>query len=69
MEPRTLYPKGSEWRKWDLHVHSPLSALNNQYPKNSDGSPDWNGFIDALEKIADIRKKASLDFSKNKHVH
>lgn len=19
------YPRGSEWRKWDLHVHSPIS--------------------------------------------
>ena len=19
------YPKGSEWRKWDLHVHTPAS--------------------------------------------
>lgn len=22
-EQNVLYPKGSEWRKWDLHVHSP----------------------------------------------
>lgn len=19
------YPRGSEWRKWDLHVHTPIS--------------------------------------------
>ena len=25
------YQKGSEWRKWDLHVHTPASALNNQF--------------------------------------
>ncbi|MEW6417772.1 MAG: AAA family ATPase [Nitrospirota bacterium] len=43
------YPRGSEWRKWDLHVHSPLSGLNNQYPKKSDGSPDWDQFISVLE--------------------
>lgn len=30
------WPRGSEWRKWDLHVHSPASA-------NFHG--DWNGFI------------------------
>jgi len=51
MEPKILYPRGSEWRKWDLHVHSPLSGLNNQYPKNPDGSPDWECFIDSLDKI------------------
>lgn len=25
MEKRALFPKGSEWRKWDLHVHTPAS--------------------------------------------
>ncbi|MGF1533693.1 MAG: hypothetical protein ACFCUI_08310, partial [Bernardetiaceae bacterium] len=25
------YPKGSEWAKWDLHVHSPMTHLNNQF--------------------------------------
>lgn len=25
------YPKGSEWRKWDLQVHTPFSALNNGF--------------------------------------
>jgi ABC-type lipoprotein export system ATPase subunit len=30
------WPKGSKWRKWDLHVHSPAS---------SQFSGDWNQFI------------------------
>src|ERR1700688_4482895 len=30
------WPKGSKWRKWDLHVHSPASAHF---------SGDWNQFI------------------------
>lgn len=59
---KILYPRGSEWRKWDLHVHSPLSALNNQYPKNSDESPDWNRFIDELEKIKDISVIGITDY-------
>ena len=25
------WPKGSEWRKWDLHLHSPGTKLNNQF--------------------------------------
>jgi len=25
------YPRGSEWRRWDLHVHTPFSALNNGF--------------------------------------
>jgi hypothetical protein len=31
MEIYNKYPKGSEWRKWDLHIHAPSSALNNQF--------------------------------------
>ena len=30
------FPRGAEWRKWDLHVHSPASH-------NYAG--DWKGFI------------------------
>ncbi len=43
------YPKGSEWRKWDLHIHSPLSLLNNQFPKLPDGKPDWEKYIAKIE--------------------
>jgi len=27
-------PRGSIWRKWDLHVHTPFSHLNNGYTSN-----------------------------------
>ncbi|MFH1258671.1 MAG: TrlF family AAA-like ATPase [Elusimicrobiota bacterium] len=47
----TMYPKGSEWRKWDLHIHSPLTILNNQYPKLLDGSPNWEDFLSKLESL------------------
>lgn len=26
-----LNNNGSEWRKWDFHVHTPYSILNNHY--------------------------------------
>jgi hypothetical protein len=32
----TAYPRGSEWRRWDLHVHTPLSALNNGFGQDFD---------------------------------
>src|SRR5436305_2049545 len=32
----TRYPRGSEWRKWDLHVHTPFSALNNGFGQDFD---------------------------------
>src|ERR1039458_9904829 len=30
------YPRGSEWRRWDLHVHTPFSALNNGFGTDFD---------------------------------
>ncbi|HRX01290.1 MAG TPA: hypothetical protein P5280_17495, partial [Cyclobacteriaceae bacterium] len=47
----TAFPKGSEWRKWDLHIHSPLSILNNQFPKLGNGEPDWEPFLKKLESL------------------
>nr|WP_315257979.1 hypothetical protein [uncultured Flavobacterium sp.] len=36
--------RGSEWRKWDLHLHSPLSFLKNEYGSN------WEGWIENLKE-------------------
>lgn len=38
--------RGSEWRKWDLHIHTPETAKNNQY-----GNPEvaWPKYIQKLE--------------------
>ncbi|MFA4888771.1 MAG: hypothetical protein WC628_04270 [Candidatus Omnitrophota bacterium] len=38
--------KGSKWRKWDLHVHTPASYLNNQF------GDDWDKYVQTLFKIA-----------------
>lgn len=35
MKP-TRYPQGSEWRKWDLQVHTPFSYLNNGFGTDLD---------------------------------
>ncbi len=34
--------KGSIWRKWDLHVHTPASALNHSLGN------DWNTYVERL---------------------
>lgn len=31
-----MYRRGSEWRRWDLHVHTPCSILNNQFGSDFD---------------------------------
>lgn len=40
------YPRGSEWRKWDLHVHTPASIVNS-YP----GPDPWEAFLTDLEAL------------------
>lgn len=43
----TEYPRGSEWRRWDLHVHTPASYLSNEY-----GDPNlettWDNYVKEL---------------------
>lgn len=34
-----MYPRGSEWRKWDLHVHTPASVLRNDFGQ------DWDAYV------------------------
>ena len=38
----TEYVKGLEWRKWDLHVHTPASALCSHY------GTDWDKYLKTL---------------------
>jgi hypothetical protein len=47
----TQFPKGSEWRKWDLHIHSPASILNNNFRRQPDGQPDWEPYLAKLESL------------------
>ncbi|MDD3744069.1 MAG: DNA repair protein, partial [Lentimicrobiaceae bacterium] len=39
---------GSVWRKWDLHVHTPASVVQNY---GGDTSQAWDRFVDDLEKM------------------
>lgn len=41
--------RGSEFRKWDLHLHSPYTTLNNQFERLEDGSPDIEKFIEKVK--------------------
>lgn len=43
------YPRGSEWRKWDLHVHTPLSMVHNY--SGSTQEEKWEKFISDLEAL------------------
>lgn len=43
-----LYPRGSEWRKWDLHIHTPASICHDYGGSNEE---TWEKFICDLEKL------------------
>lgn len=49
------YPRGSEWRKWDLHVHTPESVLYNEFT-------NWNEYVVKLESIEDIAVLGITDY-------
>ncbi|MGH7871511.1 MAG: hypothetical protein ACREQO_04745, partial [Candidatus Binatia bacterium] len=44
--PSPKCPRGSEWRKWDLQVHTPYSALNNGF------GTDFEGYAKSLFRPA-----------------
>jgi diketogulonate reductase-like aldo/keto reductase len=43
----STWQKGSEWRRWDLHIHTPESKLGSSFENLT-----WDEYLDALEKAA-----------------
>lgn len=43
----TRLSTGSEWRKWDLHIHAPDTRLENNYQKKN-SEPDWDRFCEII---------------------
>jgi len=41
------WPKGSEWRRWDLHIHTPESKLGAPFP-----GLKWDDYVTAVETAA-----------------
>lgn len=54
-------PRGSEWRKWDLHIHSPASILNNQFV-GVDEADKWNSYVAKLESLGDTAVLGITDY-------
>lgn len=44
---QSRWPRGSEWRRWDLHVHTPESRLGSPFSGSS-----WDEYVTALETAA-----------------
>lgn len=59
--------RGSMWRKWDLHVHTPASFQQefkfiNEQEKVKYHSDIWEKYFDELEKISDISVIGVTDY-------
>src|ERR1035441_1607323 len=39
--------RGSEWRRWEPHIHAPGTVLNNQFG----GSDPWGSYLTKLEGL------------------
>ena len=51
MKDTNILLRGSEWRRWDPHIHAPGTVLNDQYP-SFEGEPTeeaWDLYLNALE--------------------
>lgn len=54
--------RGSEWRRWDMHIHVPTTILSNKYKhKNIDK------FCSEIEKLTDIKVIGITDYDYRKN--
>src|SRR5438046_2908219 len=43
------YPRGSEWRKWDLHLHPPGTKLNDQYNSTPEAWEEYCRIVESSD--------------------
>lgn len=42
------YTRGSEWRRWDFHLHTPDTKKNDQFQANGKGK--WELFYENIKE-------------------
>ena len=60
-EQNNKFPRGSEWRKWDLHVHSPASAFANGFVGDTI-EQKWINYFTKLASLTDISVLGITDY-------
>ncbi len=53
------FSRGSEWRKWDLHLHTPGTAKGDNYSADENV---WEKFLNELEALSDIAVFGITDY-------
>ena len=46
-ENYTAFPRGSEWRRWDLHIHTPETGRHDQFD-GANAEEKWNKFVESI---------------------
>lgn len=54
--------QGSIWRKWDLHVHSPASVLNNSLFEGATTDEKWSNFFAKLKALTGVSVIGITDY-------
>jgi len=52
MADYTKYKRGSEWRKWDLHIHTPETKKNDRF-EGSTPKEKWEKYIEAINNSSE----------------
>ncbi len=55
---KQIWPRGSEWKKWDLHLHAPGTKLNDQFPA---GEAGWDEYCRRLHD-SDVQAFGVTDY-------
>ena len=45
-----MLSRGSEWRRWEPHIHAPGTVMNNQFR----GPTAWGDYLTALERATPV---------------
>lgn len=46
------YPNGSEWRRWDLHIHTPLTKKEDRFTGTTEDEK-WANYVEAINNYPD----------------
>lgn len=54
---KNQFLRGSEWRRWDLHIHTPETLKNDQY-KGASIDEKWENFYNDINAYIDVNNTA-----------
>ena len=58
---KSNWPRGSEWRKWDLHIHAPATKLADQFRHKGGEDRLWDEYCRRLEE-SDVKVFGITDY-------